>query len=53
MVLSRAKRYSRIPDLVHELEALQFEVGSQQQTAIELEHPCLSHKSRHPILEKN
>lgn len=35
-------------DLVHESKALQFEVGSRQQTVIVLENPCLSHRNQHP-----
>lgn len=38
----------RVPDLVHESKALQFEVGTRQQTVIVLEHPCLWHRNQHP-----
>lgn len=39
-------------DLDHESEALQFEVGSQQQSVVALENPCLWHRNRHPIIHR-
>lgn len=38
----------RVLDLVHESKALQFEVGSRQQTVTVPENPCLSHRNQHP-----